>query len=45
MTYEDAYTLELKELYEWVTTGNDIKTDLVDAEQDLRIMGMIMKAL
>ncbi|KAL2675672.1 hypothetical protein Neosp_011862 [[Neocosmospora] mangrovei] len=45
VTYEDAYTLELKELYEWVTTGKKIKTDLVYAEQDLRIMGMIMKAL
>ena len=44
-TYEDAYTVELKELYEWVVNGKEVKTTIDDAENDLKIFQMIMKAL
>ena len=44
-TYEDAFTLELKEVYEWVVHGKTPKTGPVDARQDLEILGMLMKAV
>ena len=42
-TYEDAYTLEMKELYAFAALGKTAKTTAVDARQDLEIFGMIMK--
>lgn len=43
-TYEDAYTLEMKELYAFVVEGKPAKTTSQDAKKDLEIFGMIMKA-
>jgi predicted dehydrogenase len=43
-TYEDPYTLEMKELYEWVANGQPIKTTAADARYDQEIFQMIMKA-
>ena len=43
-TYEDPYTLELKELYALATEGKPVKTTVEDAAQDLKIFQMIMKA-
>ncbi|MCJ1312638.1 hypothetical protein MMC25_006313 [Agyrium rufum] len=43
-TYEDNYTLEMKELYEIVVNGKKIKTSATDAKQDLELFGMFMKA-
>ncbi|CAG8037277.1 unnamed protein product [Penicillium salamii] len=43
-TYEDAYTLEMKELYAFAAEGKPAKTTSEDAKRDLEIFGMIMKA-
>lgn len=43
-TYEDAYTLEMKELYAVVADGKRIKTTAEDAKKDLEIFKMIMQA-
>ncbi|KAJ5543360.1 Oxidoreductase N-terminal [Penicillium sp. DV-2018c] len=43
-TYEDAYTLEMKELYAVVVEGKPVKTTAEDARKDIEIFGMIMKA-
>ena len=43
-TYEDPYTLELKELYNLVVYGIPVKTTAEDAEKDTKIFQMIMKA-
>jgi hypothetical protein len=43
-TYEDPYTLEMKELYAVVVEGKTVKTTAEDAKKDLEIFGMIMKA-
>lgn len=43
-TYEDAYTLEMKELYSFVVDGKPAKTTAEDAKKDLDLFGMIMKA-
>ncbi|KAJ5861000.1 uncharacterized protein N7529_008310 [Penicillium soppii] len=43
-TYEDAYTLEMKELYAFVVDGKPAKTTSEDAKKDIEIFGMIMKA-
>ncbi len=43
-TYEDPYTLEMKELYDWVVNGKEVKTTVKDAREDLKIFQMIMKA-
>ncbi|KAJ5788522.1 hypothetical protein N7457_003512 [Penicillium paradoxum] len=43
-TYEDAYTLEMKELYAFVVEGKPAKTTAEDARKDIEIFGMIMKA-
>lgn len=45
MTYEDPYTVELKKLYDFVTTGVPVKTTLDDSADDLKVFGMFMKAL
>lgn len=43
-TYEDPFTLEMKEVYEWVVDGKAPKTHPADARQDLEILGMLLKA-
>ncbi|KAL2832502.1 hypothetical protein BDW59DRAFT_139349 [Aspergillus cavernicola] len=43
-TYEDAYTLEMKELYAFVVDGKPAKTTAEDSKKDLEIFGMIMQA-
>ncbi|KEF55558.1 uncharacterized protein A1O9_08308 [Exophiala aquamarina CBS 119918] len=43
-TYEDPYTLEMKELYDMVANGKSVKTTAKDAKEDLKIFQMIMKA-
>jgi hypothetical protein len=43
-TYEDAYTIEMRELYYIVTEGRPVKTTAADAKLDLEIFGMIMRA-
>lgn len=43
-TYEDAYTLEMRELYALVVEGKPTKTTAEDAAGDLYIFQMIMKA-
>ncbi|KAI0140778.1 hypothetical protein BJ166DRAFT_110146 [Pestalotiopsis sp. NC0098] len=45
ITYEDPYTQEFRELYEWYTAGKPVKTTIGDAENDTKIFGMIMKAI
>ncbi|KAF4467850.1 myo-inositol 2-dehydrogenase [Fusarium albosuccineum] len=41
-SYEDAYTAELKDLYECVANGKEIKTTAADALEDLRLFKMMM---
>ncbi len=43
-TYEDPYTLDMKELYKVVVNGKEIKTTAKYARKDLEIFQMIMKA-
>ena len=43
-TYEDPYTLEMKELYDVVVGGKEIKTTAKDAKEDLRTFQLLMKA-
>lgn len=43
-TYEDPFTMELKEVYQWIAAGKIPKTTPSDARQDLEILGMLMKA-
>ncbi|KAI1385479.1 uncharacterized protein F4822DRAFT_413120 [Hypoxylon trugodes] len=43
-TYEDAYTLELQELYSCVIEGKSTKTSAVDARNDIELFRMILKA-
>ncbi|KAG4436539.1 hypothetical protein IFR05_007977 [Cadophora sp. M221] len=43
-TYEDAYTQELKRVYEWVKLGKEVKTTIEDARLDIEIFQMIIKA-
>ncbi|EMD00747.1 hypothetical protein BAUCODRAFT_29104 [Baudoinia panamericana UAMH 10762] len=43
-TYEDPYTLEMKQLHQLVTEGKAVKTTAEDAANDLRIFQMIMEA-
>lgn len=43
-TYEDAFTLEMKELYAMIVEDKPIKTTAEDAMQDLHIFQMIMQA-
>ncbi|CAI6276524.1 unnamed protein product [Periconia digitata] len=44
-TYEDPFTLELKEAYEWVVNGKIPKATPVEARKDVEILGMLMKAI
>ena len=43
-TYEDPYTLEMKELYQMVANGKAVKTTATDARRDLEIFQMIVRA-
>lgn len=43
-TYEDPYTLEMKELYEVVALGKQIKTTAKDAKEDLKTFQLLMQA-
>lgn len=43
-TYEDPYTLELKQLWEMVVNGKPAKTTAEDARKDLEIFGMMVRA-
>lgn len=42
-SYEDAYTAELKDLYECIAGDREIKTTVVDAMKDLELFDMMMK--
>ncbi|KAJ4986957.1 myo-inositol 2-dehydrogenase [Stagonosporopsis vannaccii] len=42
-SYEDAYTLEMKRLWQLVTDNSPVKTTAEDALQDLELFSMIMK--
>jgi hypothetical protein len=42
---QDAYTIELEELYKCVVDGAPCKTSPSDAAEDLKIFDMIMAAL
>ncbi|KAK8864559.1 hypothetical protein IAR55_001809 [Kwoniella newhampshirensis] len=44
-TYTDAYSLEYEELYKAITEGAQVKTSVMDAIEDLKIMTMIMEKL
>ncbi|CAG8219789.1 unnamed protein product [Penicillium salamii] len=43
-TYEDSYTLELKELHAMIVEGAPIRTTAQDAKEDLKIFRMLVKA-
>ncbi|KKK24343.1 hypothetical protein P175DRAFT_0534954 [Aspergillus ochraceoroseus IBT 24754] len=43
-SYEDPYTLELKELYEMVVNGKPVKTTAEDAKKDLEIFRMLFES-
>nr|POE87355.1 scyllo-inositol 2-dehydrogenase (nad(+)) [Quercus suber] len=40
-SYEDAYTVELKELYACLVEGKEIKTSAKDAAEDLKVVEMM----
>jgi hypothetical protein len=44
-TYEDAYTLEYKALYDAIVNGAEVRNGPLDAKQDLEIFTMIMDAM
>jgi len=44
-TWEDPYTLEMKELYDAIVEGKAFKSTVEDARKDLEIFGMIVDAL
>lgn len=44
-SYEDPYTLQFKEVHEFVVNGKAPKTSPVDAKNDVQINGMILKAI
>lgn len=44
-TYEDPYTLQFKEVHEFVVGGKAPKTGPADARKDVQINGMILKAM
>ena len=43
-TYEDPYTLQMRELYALVTEDKPVKTTIEDAAKDIDTFRMIMKA-
>lgn len=42
-SYEDAYTSEMKDIYECFVNGKTIKTSVADALQDIRLFDMMYK--
>lgn len=44
-TYEDPYTLEMRELYEAVVRGKPVRTSVKDARRDTELAIEIIKAL
>lgn len=44
-TYEDAFTSEYRVLHAAITGEAVVKTNAVDATEDLRLFGMIMDAM
>lgn len=44
-SFEDAYTVELKEMYECVVHGKAIKTTAADAARDMELFDMMYKQL
>ncbi|KAK4500920.1 hypothetical protein PRZ48_009112 [Zasmidium cellare] len=44
-TYEDPFTLALREMYDWVCGGTVPKTTPRDARRDLEVLGMLMRAI
>lgn len=42
-SYEDAYTVELKEVYKCFAEGKEIKTSAADALNDLKLFDMMLK--
>lgn len=44
-TYKDPYTIQFEELYACLREGKPVKTDPVDAAEDLKIFDMILNAL
>jgi hypothetical protein len=44
-TYEDAYTLEYKALYDAIVYGGPVKNAPMDAKQDTVIFEMILEAI
>ncbi|KZT53120.1 hypothetical protein CALCODRAFT_486567 [Calocera cornea HHB12733] len=44
-TYEDPYTLEMKELYDAIVNSKPFKSTVEDARKDLEIFNMIIDAL
>ncbi|CAI7596270.1 unnamed protein product [Penicillium pancosmium] len=43
-TYEDPYTIEMKELHQMVVDGKTIKTTAEDAKKDLEIFRMLVRS-
>ncbi|KAF1955219.1 myo-inositol 2-dehydrogenase [Byssothecium circinans] len=43
-SHEDAYTAELREVYEWVRDGKSLKTGTGDAIEDIKIFDQMYKA-
>lgn len=43
-TYEDPYTIEMKELHQMVVGGKAIKTTAEDAKKDLEIFRMLVRS-
>jgi predicted dehydrogenase len=43
-TYEDAYTVELREWHDCITSGRTAKTSIEDAREDLDIVKMLMQS-
>ena len=44
-TYEDAYTLEMKELYAVVVDGKPVKTTAADARKDLEVAFLLFSSI
>ena len=43
-SYEDSYTAQLREVYEWARNGKGIKTTAEDALEDLKIFDGMYQA-
>jgi hypothetical protein len=44
-TYEDSYTIEMKELHALVVHGKAVKTTAEDAKKDLEIFRMLVRSV